>query len=100
LSPPPKARQRLRTRSQRRRPLLACARWGLAAARGRLDIERGRAAPARLGLGALIGARLARRSAASGILFSRLKQWEESGDRPPPRPANRVPMKRGAGSIG
>ncbi len=33
----------------------------------------------------LVGSRLARPEAGERMLFSRLKQWEESGDRPPPR---------------
>jgi ATP-dependent DNA helicase DinG len=41
----------------------------------------------RLGWGwaALIGARLARPERGERMLFSRLKQWEEAGERPPPR---------------
>ncbi|HZU50279.1 MAG TPA: ATP-dependent DNA helicase, partial [Sphingomicrobium sp.] len=41
----------------------------------------------RLGWGwaALIGARLERPQGGERMLFSRLKQWEESGDRPPPQ---------------
>ncbi|HEX3423719.1 MAG TPA: ATP-dependent DNA helicase [Sphingomicrobium sp.] len=34
----------------------------------------------------LIGARLQRPERGERMLFSRLKQWEEAGDRPPPRP--------------
>ena len=41
----------------------------------------------RLGWGwaALIGARLERPERGERMLFSRLKQWEEAGERPPPR---------------
>jgi ATP-dependent DNA helicase DinG len=41
----------------------------------------------RLGWGwaALIGARLERPSQGERMLFARLKQWEEAGERPPPR---------------
>ncbi|MGN6850686.1 MAG: ATP-dependent DNA helicase [Sphingomicrobium sp.] len=41
----------------------------------------------RLGWGwaPLVGARLERPARGERMLFSRLKQWEESGDRPPPR---------------
>jgi ATP-dependent DNA helicase DinG len=34
----------------------------------------------------IVGARLARPERGERMLFSRLRQWEESGDRPPPRP--------------
>jgi ATP-dependent DNA helicase DinG len=49
----------------------------------------------RLGWGwaPLIGARLERPERGERMLFSRLKQWEESGERVPPRPASVDPAQ-------
>src|SRR5438874_3611651 len=49
----------------------------------------------RLGWGwaPLLGARLERPERGERMLFSRLKQWEEAGERPPPRPVLVPPSK-------
>jgi ATP-dependent DNA helicase DinG len=44
----------------------------------------------------LIGARLERPEHGERMLFSRLKQWEEAGERPPPRPTFVDPAEAGA----
>jgi ATP-dependent DNA helicase DinG len=44
----------------------------------------------------LIGSRLARPERGERMLFSRLKQWEESGERPPPRTVAVHPTDAGA----
>ena len=56
----------------------------------------------RLGWGwaPLVGARLERPERGERMLFSRLKQWEEAAERPPPRTIAVDPTRRGRSSIG
>src|SRR5437763_2759218 len=73
----------LRTMAERLLAVLADAGW-----REREGAWTSNATLHRLGWGwaPLIGARLERPERGERMLFSRLKQWEEAGERPPPRP--------------
>src|SRR5881398_2195131 len=72
----------LRTMAERLLAVLADAEW-----REREGAWTSNATLHRLGWGwaPLIGARLERPERGERMLFSRLKQWEESAERPPPR---------------
>ena len=78
----PKRRRRLQRIAERLLAVLADPDW-----REREGAWTSNATLHRLGWGwaPLIGARLERPERGERMLFSRLKQWEEAGERPPPR---------------
>ena len=101
LEPPasePKRRRRCSAIAER--AARGARRPGLARARGRVDVD-ATLHRLRWPLGAAVGARLERPERGERMLFSRLQEWEEAAERPPPRTvAGRARRRRAPGSTG